>query len=152
LKTFILVSAAALALGACASSGAAPSTTGPEAASPGAEASTPRVRRNPSVITRAEIEATQLSNVGAVIQRLRPRWLAVRSFEGSSQDIYVYRDGVVAGTHHELGGMSTTDVERIEFVDPITALSRFGGSNGVNHVHGAILVTTSSGHVQSGNH
>lgn len=111
----------ALALGACA------------AKAPGSP------RPNPNLITRAEIEQEGPSSAYDLVQKLRPTWLLERnrSFSQATQ-VVVYLDGTRLGGPDELRNLSTTDLEKLEYLDERRATARFGAG----HVNGAILVTT----------
>jgi hypothetical protein len=126
---------------ACASGGA-----GRGAGHPGADSTAtaprPRPRRGGSdLITLEEIRAAQWTNAYDMIEALHPRWLHVHgpdSILGETADVQVRVDNMRLGGPETLRSISLIRVSRIEFVDPITAASRWGGS----HANGAIVITT----------
>jgi hypothetical protein len=121
--------AAILIATGCSSGGTGGDTTG---------AAEPTSRRD--VITRAELDGSEVSNAYDAIQRLRPAWFRVRgttSTRGSSQ-IWVYVDGVRLG---ELERLRTIPIERIRELRHISA-SDATIRWGTGHSSGAIEVIT----------
>lgn len=95
--------------------------------------------RNPDVLTRAEIEASDHSNAYDLVRNARPAWLRVRgpnSFNAPNP-ILVYVDGVRYGTIESLSSLALMGIERMRFYDGPEAQGRFG----LNHTNGAIEVT-----------
>ncbi|HSJ24514.1 MAG TPA: TonB-dependent receptor plug domain-containing protein [Longimicrobiales bacterium] len=105
-------------------------------------------RRSPAadrnVITAEEM--TTLENVSAyeAVQRLRPHMLQARGAtslsDPSASYPLVYVDGMRRGGIAELRGIPSSLVERIEFISPADATTRWG----TGHVGGVIAVTTRS--------
>ena len=96
---------------------------------------------NPDLITRAQIEESPVTTAFDLVERVRPRWLRPRtqaSFS-SPEPTYpvVYMDGRRFGEVGSLHQISTTSVDRIEFIDALDATTRFGTGHagGVIHVH-----------------
>jgi hypothetical protein len=113
-------------------------TTDPTARSSGMVL--PRPRSDRDRLTAEEIQATQLSDLYSVIQRLRPAWLRIRGRDRDSDPmiIWVLRDHQRQGGVDVLRRMDTADVAEVRYVDPITAK----GTLGADMLHGAILVFT----------
>ncbi len=115
-----------LAAGACTggSSGAAPA---------------PAPRRG-SVITRAELDRVPGASVYDAIRQLRPTWLSRPTAPTGfgENPIMAYVDRQQFGTLADLRNLPTEQVERIEFLSPADATTRYG----TGHPSGAIEVTT----------
>lgn len=93
------------------------------------------------VITRAEIERGQWSNVYDLVSNLRPRWVRSRgpdSLENPGQ-VQVYVDGTRLGDVQLLRTLPTHAIERLEWIDPVSAAGRWG----LDHAHGVIFITYS---------
>ncbi|NIP80490.1 MAG: hypothetical protein GWM90_15230 [Gemmatimonadetes bacterium] len=91
------------------------------------------------VITRAEIERGQWSNVYDLVSTLRPRWVRSRgpdSLENPGQ-VQVYVDGTRLGDVQLLRTLPTHAIERLEWIDPVSAAGRWG----LDHAHGVIFIT-----------
>jgi len=100
--------------------------------------------RSGSVITRAELEAVPVSSAYDAVQRLRPQWLsrpAAPTLQPGSNPVMVYVDRHPFGTVENLRGLSTEQIERIEFVPARDATTRYG----TGHPSGAIEITTRRG-------
>lgn len=96
---------------------------------------------NPDLITREQIDEAPVATAFELIERMRPRWLRPRtqgSFS-STEPVYaeVYMDGRRFGPVNSLHQISTTSIDRIEYVDALDATTRFGTGHagGVIHVH-----------------
>lgn len=88
------------------------------------------------VITREQIDRGQWANAYDLVSNLRPRWVHTRgadSFENPGQ-VQVYVDGTRLGGVQLLRTLPTTAIQRIEWVDPVSAAGRWG----LNHAHGVI--------------
>lgn len=97
-----------------------------------------RTRRDPNVITRAEIEGTQYDNALDLVKALRYRWVAPTagsSLMAGQGSVRVYIDGLQSGG---LGGIPTMIIEEIRYYPPTEAQARWG----LNHTRGAIDVIT----------
>ncbi len=105
----------------------------------------PRQRHDPNRITVEEIRTGPRSNALDLVQTLRPRWLQVRgptTFEASRENpVMVYVDGVRIGGPAQLRFVPVPTIESLEYLDPTRASARFG----LDHVNGAILITTRVG-------
>jgi hypothetical protein len=108
--------------------------------SSGATARPPSTSR--SVITRAEIDASNVSTAFDAVERLRPNFLrshgptSVRQASGPLARVYV--DGSSMGGIDQLRGIAAGVVESIEYLPARDATTRFG----TGHEGGAIMVLT----------
>lgn len=128
LATFIRATLAASALGvsACSSAG-----TPGAAKAPGTDQ---------TLITRADLDKVNATNLYDAVQSLRGNWLRPRaadSFEKPSV-IQVYQDNVRIGGVTELRAIPPRIVVSVRWYDPIQATARWG----VDHGAGAIFVVT----------
>ena len=100
-----------------------------------------RARRNPNLITAAEMADVSQQNVFDAIRRLRPAWLRVRGRAAATIDrestIRVYVDGFLRGSTRLLGRIRSSVVQEIRHLGPRDAVLRYGSS----HRDGAIMVT-----------
>lgn len=96
-----------------------------------------------TLITRQQIEGSNLRNALDLIQAERPRWLRVRGMPSITQDpeILVYVDQMRAGGTDVLMNIQTLEIEEIRFYDSRAAQARFG----LGHVQGVIQVITRRG-------
>lgn len=112
------------------------------ATSPGAEGATAGPRPRANQITFEEMQRRgQHSNLYVLVQDLRPRWLRSQGpdrFIGPQGQVQVHMDGNRLGGVDVLRRLSAYGVTSIEWVAPIDAGARFG----LNHGHGAIVVST----------
>ena len=92
-------------------------------------------RRNPELITRAEIEATDALTALEVVQQLRPTFLRP---PGQSDPVVVYVDGARRGNISELRSLQRATLEQIRYINANDATLRWG----TGHRSGAIEVTT----------
>jgi hypothetical protein len=106
-----------------------------------AQQNTRRPRRNSRVLTAEDITRTGATNAFDVVSRVRSRWLHDRG-PGEKDDagpvlLQVYRNGQLVGNADALRQIAAGDILTMEWVDPITARTRYGPRAG----HGVILVT-----------
>jgi hypothetical protein len=121
-RAMLFVSALLLGLTACASGGG---TARPAGA-------------NANRIVRAELDAFGgQADAYQAVQRLRPRWLQVRSGVGNTVAV-LYVDGGRRGPVTELRSLRPTEIQRMEYMSASDATTRFG----TGHSGGAILVTS----------
>lgn len=129
-----LLALAILLIGAAC--GGAATSAGTETA----PASRPRARSGP--ITFEEIQQRgHYSNLYDLVQNLRPRWLWSQGPDrliGPQGQVQVHWDGNRLGSVNVLRNLSGHGVTSIVWVPPIDAAARFG----LNHSHGAIVVST----------
>jgi hypothetical protein len=103
-------------------------------------------RRDPTVITREELEAQDIVSLTAfaAIERLRPRWLNARgttSVGGGNPFPAVLIGGVVQNDLAALRRLSVGDVESLSLVAARDATTRFG----TGYVNGLIEVVLRTG-------
>ena len=121
----------ALALGACATSGASTSAEGTEAQAQ----STPRSDRN--TLTAADLQSSQATNLYDIIRAMRPQWLDVRPQAGGDP-IQVYMDDNRMGGIEVLRTLTPTGIRVVRYLDPSQAQGRYG----LNNRGGAISIQT----------
>ena len=105
------------------------------------------MRRDPSLLTRDEIETVAVSNLYEAVERLRPRWLEVRGVRsvnaGTTIAVFLNRS--------YLGGidvLKTYDVRafpRLRYLDGATASATLAGYDTSQHLEGAIVLETNAG-------
>lgn len=86
-------------------------------------------------------ESGQYSNLYDLIEVLRPRWLRSQgpdTFQGPQGQVQVHMDGNRLGDVDVLRSLSASGVTSIEWLGPIAAAGRFG----LDHSHGAIIIST----------
>ena len=137
-RSFVLGAVLAGAAG-CASSGT--STQAGEAQTT-TVASPQRQRKDPNVITEAELSSRSTLTARQAIEQLRPQFLRTRGTTtlGNAQTsdvIWVYFDGTRMGTVDVLNNIGVHEVREIRYLSPSEATNRYG----TGHVQGAILVT-----------
>ena len=135
-----LVGAALLGAAGCASSGTAGQTGEPQTSV--VSAPQPKQRKDPNVITEAELASRSALTARQVIEQLRPQFLRVRGTTtlGNAQTsdvIWVYFDGTRMGTLEVLNNIGAQEIREIRYLNPSEATNRYG----TGHVQGAILVT-----------
>lgn len=102
--------------------------------------------RDANVITAEELQSVQASNLHDAIQRLRPRWLTVRSPQsfgagaGMTQ-ILVYQNQARLGGLEVLRDLGMDVAIWLEYLDRASATSRLPSTTGQD-VEGAIIVHT----------
>jgi hypothetical protein len=136
-RTFVLGAALVGAAG-CASSGTAGQAGGPQTTT----VSSSTQRKDPNVITEAELSSRSALTARQVIEQLRPQFLRTRGTTtlggaGTSDVIWVYFDGTRMGTIEVLNNIGAHEVREIRYLSPSEATNRYG----TGHVQGAILVT-----------
>jgi len=133
-----------LSAAACASGGSRASTKG--TSSTGATASSRRgmsAGARANVLTLDDIQKAHIPNVFDLVSTLRPRWLQTRGVDSFQKptEIQVYLGSTrMQGGLNALRELSSLGVTKIEWVDGITASSRWG----LDHGAGAIVVSTSA--------
>lgn len=117
---------AALLITACASS----SSSGP--------------RQQSDLITAEEIASTNVSNLYQLIDRLRPRWLDVRSQQSfsSATEIVVFQGQTFLGGIDMLRQLGPDVANAIRYLDGPTASASLSGI-GSRQVEGAIVINPS---------
>lgn len=122
-KRLLLAALALLLLSACA--------TGP----------TSRTGRQHDLITAAEIEAANVSNLYQLVERLRPRWLDVRSRQSFTAQtaIVVYQGQTLLGGVEMLRQLGKDGARQLRYLDGPTASATLPGL-GSRQVEAAIIV------------
>jgi hypothetical protein len=149
----------AACIGAAAATSASAQTTPPPAPAdsaapapraaapaPAPAAPRPRVRRNPNVITAAELEGQVASDVYELVRRLRPQWLRGRASSTNGDQtkslgsdplvtpdpahagvpVYVFFDGSRMGDAGELRRLQVGSVRELRFIPAEDAVTRWG--------------------------
>lgn len=102
------------------------------------------VDENPRVISQKEIQDLGPGgNAYTLVQHYNPRWLETRG-QGSinsPSEVAVYIDEHKQGGPSALRQVSTTDVQKIEFLPPDQATMEYGSG----HENGAIMVYLKTG-------
>ena len=127
ITSYIVLVLAVFAVTACASSGGA------------------AVKATDStILTREEIQATGVANLYQAIERLRPRWLEVRSARSinSSVQIAVFLNRSYVGEPEVLKTYTPNSIVRVRYLDGPTASASLTGFDS-RHVEGAIVLETS---------
>lgn len=124
IRTVIFLGFACI-LGACASSGSK------------------SVRSRSDILTREEIMSVEVGNLYEAVQRLRPRWLNVRSAGVGAPftTIMVYQDQARLGDLEILRQIPPDGVESLRYLDRSTAQMSLPG-NWTQGMVGAIVITT----------
>jgi hypothetical protein len=127
-----------------------------------------RVKSNPDVITRAEIDSGNFRDAYDVVQRLRPTWFTKAratssgSLSGtqvtggsggmsgvqptsSGGGLVVYLDNTRMGGPEALRDLPATSVSSLQYMDAATATAKLPGI-GSSIVTGAIVATSRTGH------
>jgi hypothetical protein len=136
----LFVGAALAGAASCASSGTAGQPAEPQTSTVSSPQT--RQRKDPNVITEAELASRSTLTARQVIEQLRPQFLRVRGTTtlGNAQTadvIWVYFDGTRMGTVEVLNNIGAHEIREIRYLNPSEATNRYG----TGHVQGAILVT-----------
>ena len=100
--------------------------------------------QNSDVLTREQIMATNATNLFDVVNRLRPRWLQIRTVSSFnlSDEIVVMQDGMNLGGPDALRQIVPELVYEIRWLDGVRASSELPGLMSGRHIQGAIIVST----------
>lgn len=101
---------------------------------------------NRDELTREEIAAVDVSTLYEVVQRLRPRWLAVRSqrsLGGAATSIVVYQGQSFLGGVDALRQLGPDAAAWLQYLDGATASATLPGL-GSRSVEGAIVIHTTA--------
>jgi hypothetical protein len=107
---------------------------------PGSDSAAPPARGGSDLITRAEMDRGQWVDAYELVRNLRPRWIEARGVDtviGRAGEVQVYVDGMRLGSVDLLRNVPTSAIDRLEWVDPISAAGRWG----LGHNHGVIAVS-----------
>lgn len=97
------------------------------------------------LLTREQILEVEASNLYTVIQRLRPRWLnvrSVRSMGGMETQIVVMQNDMYLGNADHLRQMSPELAYEIQYMDGARAAATLPGITSGQHVEAAIIIRT----------
>ena len=99
---------------------------------------------DPNRLTREEILGAEATNLYEVIQRLRPRWLVVRSQRSFSMEteIVVFQNDMDLGGPEALRQMTPELAYEIEYLEGSRAATALPGLMSGRHIQGAIIVRT----------
>lgn len=99
-----------------------------------------------NVITRAEIEATNVPDLYDVVQRLRPRWFTIRGSRsfGLETGVVVYQGQTFLGDINVLKDLGRDVAESLRYLDGARASATLPGLGG-RHVEGAIIIDARQG-------
>ncbi len=101
---------------------------------------------NSDVITREQIMAAEgVRNMYELVQRLRPRWLTVRSQDrsfGMTTQIGVFQGQTYLGDVETLRQLGHTMAYELRWMDGPTAQSSLPGVGAGRHLSGAIIILT----------
>jgi hypothetical protein len=117
------------------------------AAACGTPESGPRVSRDPDMISQAEIDPLRTYSVFEIIQRLRPRWLQVRSqqsLSGGQNQILVYQGQMRLGGVEVLSGIRGNELLRLRWLDTSEAVAQLPGIGSLRPA-GVILLEMRAG-------
>lgn len=105
-----------------------------------------RVSRNQNVLTREEIVEAGVANLEEAVERLRPRWLQVRSVtslgSGPAQ-IVVFLNNAYLGGPSTLREFQARDIAELRYLDGPRAAATLQGYPSTTHLAGAIVLVTS---------
>ena len=99
---------------------------------------------DPNRLTREEILGAEATNLYEVIQRLRPRWLVVRSQRSFNMEteIVVFQNDMDLGGLDALRQMVPELAFEIEYLEGSRAATALPGLMSGRHIQGAIIVRT----------
>jgi hypothetical protein len=99
---------------------------------------------NPELLTREEILSSEATNLYEVINRLRPRWLQVRSQRSFSMEteIVVFQNDMYLGGPEILKEMVPDLAFEIQHLEGSRAATALPGLMSGRHIEGAIIVRT----------
>jgi len=96
-----------------------------------------------TLITQEELARVEANNLYEAVQRLRPRWLTVRSTRsmGLETEVVVVQGNTVIGGTSALRDFAVDAASSLRFMDGPTASASLTGLGG-RHVAGAIVINT----------
>ena len=99
-----------------------------------------------TILTREEIAAAPVSNLFEAVERLRPRWLQIRSVRSinTGVQIAVFQNRSYLGEPEVLRTYDTKSVVRLRYLDGATASATLSGFDS-RHVEAAIVLETTTG-------
>lgn len=98
-------------------------------------------RSTSTELTRDEIASINVGNLYDAVQRLRPRWLEVRSERSFNTltEVVVFEGNSLLGGPESLRDLTPTSIERLRYVDGVRASATLPGL-GSRQVQGAIVI------------
>jgi hypothetical protein len=133
MRNTLILTALLFTVAACSSKSPATSTQAPAPVSSGATSTPAPARRDPRLITQAELDSTNVSTAWEAIMRLRPAFLrdADRSSVGSTDTRPEVRlDNADFGSTDALKSLSLSGIAEIRYLDASQATARFGTRSG----------------------
>jgi hypothetical protein len=99
-----------------------------------------------TVLTQEEIATAPVSNLFEAVERLRPRWLQIRSVRSinTGVQIAVFLNRSYLGEPEVLRTYDTKSVARLRYLDGATASATLSGFDS-RHVESAIVLETQTG-------
>jgi hypothetical protein len=99
---------------------------------------------NYNLLTRSELRDAGVRNAYEAVERLRPRWLMVRSMRSFSTEteVVVFQGTLLLGNQDALERIGIDGIYQIRYIDGPTAQATLPGIND-RHVQGAIVVDMS---------
>jgi hypothetical protein len=113
----------------------------------GAPQNTPGTSHDPDMISTVEIDPLRSYSVHEIIQRLRPRWLQVRSnssLSGGSSEILVYQGQMRLGGVDMLRSIRGAELLRLRWLDTSEAVAQLPGIGSLRPA-GVILLEMRAG-------
>jgi hypothetical protein len=103
-----------------------------------------RTRSDSSVLTREDMADVQVANLYDAVERLRPRWLQIRTQLSltSQTEIVVFMDRNFLGGPEMLRQFSPNDVVRLRYMDGTTASATLPGMAN-RSIEAAIIIEVS---------
>lgn len=105
------------------------------------ESSGGTVHPSSGAVTQTELQQSGARDAYEAVQRLRPRWLVVRSMRSFSVEtvVAVFQDNLYLGNPDELRRIGVDGIYSIEYIDGATAQATLPGLRDL-HIEGAIVV------------
>ena len=103
-------------------------------------------RRDSTILTADEMAEAAVSNLYEAVDRLRPRWLQIRTRRSINMEseVSVFHNRIYVGGAEQLRTMGLTGVTQLRYMDAPMAAANLRLPAGVA-VEGAILVETGGG-------
>ena len=100
--------------------------------------------RDRDTLSREEIMGAQATNLYAVIRRLRPRWLQVRSTRSLNMEteIAILQNDMYLGPVDELREITPELAYEIRYLEGARAATAIPGLMSGRHIEGAIIILT----------
>lgn len=101
-------------------------------------------RRDQTVLTQEELQSAGARTLFEAVQRLRPRWIAVRSQQSlanAATEVLVYQNNTLLGGPEVLRDLAPDAAAWMKYLDGPTAAATLPGL-GTRQVEGAIVIHT----------